>query len=363
MVGLAWGAAMLSKYFAVFLPVGFVFFAVLEPKVRPCLRKPGPYLALVLGLLLFSPVLWWNHVHGWGSFAFQGRRALGGLTFQPGALLAAVGGQAFYLFPWVWAFLVVELVRRGRGLFGGTTVSERFFLCQAIPPLALFFGVACTRRVLPHWTLVGVLPLYPLLGQSWAGFLETRGARRMRRMIMILAALPILIAGLTIVQARTGLLFSGTRDPTLDFFGWDQVARGLEGQGLLSSPDPFLFTSRWYYSGHIAFASRNAVPILCYNANHAQGFACWNSPDDSVGRDGIFIGFNDCSAEVEHFARWFERVEPLDPFPVLRNGVPVRWVRPFRFVRQTKPYPFGNTEPLSHADVPGLARSVEKIVD
>ena len=58
--------------------------------------------------VLFAPVLAWNAGHGWISFVFQGGRALGTLGFRPETLLAALLGQAFYLFPWIWAALVAE---------------------------------------------------------------------------------------------------------------------------------------------------------------------------------------------------------------------------------------------------------------
>src|SRR4051794_13121739 len=53
-VGLAWGGGLLSKYHAVFLPVGLLLSLVLEPTARPWLRRAGPYLALAVGLACFS---------------------------------------------------------------------------------------------------------------------------------------------------------------------------------------------------------------------------------------------------------------------------------------------------------------------
>lgn len=74
-VGLAWGAAMLSKYHGIFLPMGAFFYIVLHPPARRWLAHPGPYIAAAIGLLVFSPVIVWNATHGWASFLFQGGRA------------------------------------------------------------------------------------------------------------------------------------------------------------------------------------------------------------------------------------------------------------------------------------------------
>ena len=41
---------------------------------------------------------------------------------------------------------------------------ERLWLCLAVVPLGVFTAVACFRPVLPHWGLIGLVSLFPLLG-------------------------------------------------------------------------------------------------------------------------------------------------------------------------------------------------------
>lgn len=346
-VGLAWGAAMLSKYHAVFLPAGTLLYVVLEPAARPWLRRAGPYLAFACGLALFWPVVWWNATHEWASFAFQGGRALGAARFRPDALAAAVLGQALYLFPWIWLALLTILIGRGRRFFSASTsAGERFLLCQAVVPLSAFLGVACLSPVLPHWTLVGYLSLFPMLGQVWAA---PPGLSTRRRVVLV--ALPLLIGVMAVVQTRTGILQQGghgtlglvrvSRDPTLDLYGWDAVGRELERRGLLDRPNTFLFTSAWYYSGHLAFSTRrHATPVLCYNAWDARSFMFWSRPEDWVGQDGILVSLNGHLAEPHCFDRYFSSIEPLGSFEVRRAGAAVRQVRLFRCRRQTEPFPF-----------------------
>ncbi len=175
-VGLAWGGAMLSKYHAVFIPLGTVLYALLDRPSRRWLVHPGPYLALGLGLLLFSPVIVWNAGHGWVSFLFQGGRAVGSAMLRPDYLAVALLAQAAYLFPWVWLPLVVILVREFRRWSRIKDDHERLWLCLAIVPLAAFTAVACFRSVLPHWGLIGLVPLFPILGREWSA--ATRELRR-----------------------------------------------------------------------------------------------------------------------------------------------------------------------------------------
>ena len=101
---------MLSKYHGVLIPLGTAYIA-LRPPMRRWLLRPGPYLALAVGLVTFSPVLFWNASHGWASFLFQGGPPCGSWTLRPDYLF----GSTFwlrpgYLFPWVWGSLIVILI-------------------------------------------------------------------------------------------------------------------------------------------------------------------------------------------------------------------------------------------------------------
>jgi 4-amino-4-deoxy-L-arabinose transferase-like glycosyltransferase len=362
--GLAWGGAMLSKYQAVFLPLATAVYLVLEPRARPNLRRPGPYVALGVGVGVvgFAPVIGWNAAHGWGLFVFQGGRGLGRPGFRPDRFAAFLAGQAGYLFPWIWIPLVRVLYRETRAVVERQAAdpADRFLLCQALVPLLAFGAVALGQPVLPHWSLVGFLAAFPLLGKAWARRMVARAGRDGVR-IAVLAALPVVLAAIVLLHARTGFLQQGGRagiglipaksDPTADFYGWDQVARALEQRGLLNQPNAFLFSDRWYVCGHLAFAIDRRRPVVCYNRRHAQNFTYWSRPEDWVGHDGLFVGVNDCTLVALDLARWFRRFEPLAEIPVVRNGVPIRVIHLYRGVSQVAPFPFGN-DPKAQAAGP-----------
>ena len=362
-VGLAWGGALLSKYHAVFLPAGFLLYLLSERRERGVLRTPGPYLALALGGLLFAPVVAWNAAHGWASFAFQASRAVGPLAVRIDAVAAAVGGSALYLFPWIWVGLA-RVLGRGGGPAGARDPAERLLWCQAVVPLAAFAAVACVRPVLPHWSLVGFVPLLPGLGRDWDQ-LRRADPARLRRRLVLWAAAPVVLALGAATHARWGWLQRGGRgtlglvaaagDPTVDLFGWDQVARQLRARGLIDRPGTFLFTSHWYDSAQVAFATGRRVPVLCYSAHDPRGFAAWSRPEGAVGRDGILLVVGPSSTEPAAYDRWFERIEPLGAFDVTRAGASVRPIRLYRCVRQTRPFP-GGAGPTGGAAGPGSVR-------
>ena len=350
-VGIAWGGAMLSKYHAVLLPAGTLLYLVLRPSARRCLKTPGPYLASLVGCVVFAPVVLWNASHGWASFLFQGTRSGGFKGFRPDYLMEAVVGQIFYLLPGIWLWLMViavGLIRRGPRRW---TNAEAFLLCQALPAQCLFLGVASYSQILTHWPLIGFIALMPMLGRDLPHYLDTQ-PRLIRPLIALCLATPIVFAGLFLAQANFGLfqdskgrlagVISPQDDLTVDTILWDQVATELKLRGISDTPNTFLFTCNWRYSAELSLATRHELPVACYHRD-ARSFSFWSRPEDYLGRDGIFIRTGQGVAEDTYFAPWFRQIERLPDIPIVRAGFPMQTVRVFRCKNQISPYPFGYT--------------------
>jgi 4-amino-4-deoxy-L-arabinose transferase-like glycosyltransferase len=348
-VGLAWGAAMLSKYHAVLLPAGALLYLLLRPSARRCLRTPGPYLAAVAGLAVFAPVVVWNATHGWASFAYQSGRASGFHGFKVATLIEALVAQVLYLTPWVFVGMVVVLARLLRRAPRNWSDAEAFYFSQALPALGLFLGVATFRQIMAHWPMIGFVALMPLVGRTLAERWAAR-PRRVSRVLGTLAAIPLVLGILVVVHARTGLLQDGRgrllgmlparADRTVDTIRWGQIARELRQRGLLDEPGTYLFTDYWQFSASLEMATEQAKPVACF-IRDARSFTFWSEPEDWVGRDGIFVSVEDGLAEANYFAPWFTRIEPLASVPIMRAGFPMQTVRLYRCVHQNVPFPFG----------------------
>lgn len=71
LAGVFLGCSLLSKYTAILILPGILIFLLLSSAKRKYLWSFNTYLALVLALVVFSPVIIWNAEHEWVSFAFQ----------------------------------------------------------------------------------------------------------------------------------------------------------------------------------------------------------------------------------------------------------------------------------------------------
>ena len=356
-VGVVWGLAMLSKYHAVFLPLGAVIYCLVRPRCRWVLVSPGPWLAVAVGLAIFSPVLWWNATHGWASFAFQSGRAVGG-GFNPGTLAGAIGGQIAYLTPWIWWPAIATLVALARGRFDTGEGEERrldvrtFVLCNSLPALGIFLFVAARKPVLPHWSLVGLIATFPLIGKCWADMLVFDSRKVVLKNRLRWATGLVLVATLYVsLHSRFGLIpwrllgDNGVKlakvDMTLDDLFWSDLKRQMAEKGWLPGQGGFVFTGKWYESGHLASVLGPETPVLCYNTRDSRGFADWSRPEDFVGRDGILVSIS-ASPQVEPacFEAWFESIEPLGTVEVASQGLVFKTARIYKCRNQLALFPY-----------------------
>src|SRR5258707_948238 len=74
-VGAAAGAALLSKYTALFFGPAILIWLISVPKLRRWLLSPWLYLGGLTALMVFSAVILWNADHQWVSFIKQFGRA------------------------------------------------------------------------------------------------------------------------------------------------------------------------------------------------------------------------------------------------------------------------------------------------
>jgi len=88
-VGACLGLGLLSKYPMALVGIAAAVFVLLDGPSRRCVRRPHPYLAMLLAGAIFSPVIVWNALHQWASFAFQTTGRLQHSRFDLPVLIAS----------------------------------------------------------------------------------------------------------------------------------------------------------------------------------------------------------------------------------------------------------------------------------
>jgi len=311
--GLAAGLALMSKYSAILPMAGVVVAIVTHPAWRIWLRRPQPYAAGMVALLVFAPVLAWNAGHGWVSLAFQGGRAAAA-GFRPFGPLVTLGGEAAFLLPWIWTGLMAALVR---GFRVGRGQPGSWLLCWlAVLPIALFAVLALwSRNVLFHWAAPGYLFLFPLLG-AWLA--DWPPARAWARGTAVLTAVVLVLA---VAEIRWNWLavFKPGLDPALQAVDLTALRPALAARGLLHAP---IAAPSWSDTGKIDYAIGGDPRVICLNVDCRQ-YGLNDGPRAQAGETILIVAPRQTPARIQaRYGALFERIETLEPLSLAIPGRP-----------------------------------------
>jgi hypothetical protein len=320
--GVCAGLALCSKYSAVLSIIGVIVFLLTEPTSRRWLARPHPYLAGLVALMIFLPVVLWNAGHGWVSFLFQGGRAMG--TFRPLGPFITFAGEAAFLLPWIWVPLVVCGVS---AVGGGASDRKRWLLvCLAAPSIILFTAVSLWGNVFFHWAAPGYLMLVPLLGEAIAR--HWRESRPVR--IWLVGTVAFVVVGTTVLASEVRFSWLPTligeypsgKDPSLEVVDWTSLRQDLANRGLLDKPGLVIAALRWSDAGKIDYALGGNVPVICLGPD-AHQYGLIARLGDYAGNDVLIVArATSLQQIIGQFWFLFDGIEPLAPVTVLHAGRP-----------------------------------------
>jgi dolichol-phosphate mannosyltransferase len=315
LAGVAFGAALLSKYYAVILAPSLVWFLLLSPKYRFWLKRWQPWAAVVLALLVFSPVIIWNSQHQWASFAFQTTRTVG----QKGSTLAKVGTfwamQLAVVTP-VGLVALAAAAARGirRGWFGHED-AWNFATSFSLPVFALFVAASVKTGVHVNWTAPAFLSLSMAAA---AAFLEGRAWWRAGAWALAVMAVVATVLGHVILAtgkpARIAYNHTG---------GWRTLAtrvgearRELAAQ---TGQDPFVIgADKYNIAAEAGFYLH--LPGQCVNlfavGERGLGYRYWTDLQLLEGRPAVAAMFGRQEKTLEELRAHFERLDVKPSQPV-----------------------------------------------
>ena len=249
-VGVAAGAALLSKYTALFFGPAILIWLIAVPKLRRWLMSPWLYLGGLVAAAMFAPVILWNADHHWVSFIKQmGRARIE--DFKPAFIAELIPTQIAFATPLVWILGAMGLYalyqRRAGALPARALVNATFWTI-----VAYFLWHSLHARVEANW-FAPVYPAFAIAAAVAANLVqwEPREQRTVDFCLRWAAPMGIVMFALLIVQANTGVLNGYRRDATVRSVGvgWRELASAIEAtrarNGALCVLAPDYGTTGW----------------------------------------------------------------------------------------------------------------------
>lgn len=316
-LGLSFGLALLSKYTAILLvPCLFIYLVLTDD--RRWLKTLHPYLSLLIGLLCFLPVVYWNSHHDWISFTFQLSHGLGGQSYSFDRLVEYIVGQLLVTGPIVWFLGIYAafawLFRKDK--------AQLFLILMALPVI-LFFGFSSLKKLAgPNWPVFAYFTFSILVTKY---FLDSTS--KIRRSLWYAALISSLfISAILTLHARFNVIQLGrfskelaVTDATNWFYGWRELGAELKkypGMKFAVTPSHQLSAEIIYYTDEKIFVQTDE------KVARTSQFNLWPWPDGLKGKDGFYVWAE--GDAVGPYGEYFTSTAAADTLSILRGGIDVR---------------------------------------
>ena len=356
LAGVTIGLALLSKYHSIFLIFGAFLYMLFYNRKWFLARET--WLALLIALLIFSPVILWNFNNHFISFTFHGER------IEPMArgirwdyFVSEVIGQFFYNNPVNFIIIVFAMIALIRGQKILDKEYIRLILLISLP-LALIFPVfSLFRPTLPHWT-----------GPAYLGFILLAAAYlreiSMKRPLVRIFPVPVHIAlvfMLTIVIAGTfqikygwiPMQRLGIEDPARQLYGWKQLGEKFsltvkkdEEQGILTGSSPIL-TFRWFPAANFDYYLARPLHKNVYALGELERIHKYYWIDRirgplQKGLNAYYLALSDDYRDPGGlYGMLFDSIRPADTLTIYRGQEIIRQAYVYRLIGLKEDIEFG----------------------
>jgi 4-amino-4-deoxy-L-arabinose transferase-like glycosyltransferase/membrane-associated phospholipid phosphatase len=316
--GLWTGLGCLSKWTNLLQPICWGVFFLLWPPARSHLRRPGPYLALLIAALFCLPPLIWMQQHQWITLEHV---ATDGQLDQPwnhtyvGRFLTEETAALHPLFFVAAMWAALAFWRRGR------RDPFQLFLFSMSGPL--FFGcfvLSWHSHVETNWIAPSVIPLFCLMAVYWSKRWRENAAIRD----------PVLAGGIAFGLVFVVILHDPNLvnkllhrklPPKLDLLrrahGWKEMAAivGRARQELAAEgPPAFVIAEHYGFASELSFylpeakSQVSAEPLVYFyaSAHPANQFFYWPNYLGRAGQNALFVReISRPALRPDWLARWW----------------------------------------------------------
>jgi dolichol-phosphate mannosyltransferase len=318
--GICLGVGLISKYSIALLIPTLAVFMIWDPKSRRWWGRYEPYLAGLVALAIFSPVIVWNAEHDWASFAFQTSRRLAEAPhFALPRLLASI---LILITPTGVLAIIAALARE--------KARPRFMVLAIFLPLSVFGAFSLRHEVKLDWT-----------GALWSAALPAMGFTMIATGRMRAAWAPTVVAMLLIYAAGLHYLVLGL--PGLGYgkhielvpVGWRELNQHIidtaeiyrkqnDADVLIVGMDRYAIASELAFYGEKNLHS----PVETMNSHLFGGMSLmygrWTPPESQKRRDLLLVAFDEKELTDLAVEAHVERLGPIEDDVLVRDGSVIR---------------------------------------
>ena len=334
LAGVTIGLALLSKYHSAFLVLGVFLYMLFFN--RKWFRAKETYLAFLIALALFAPVIIWNYRNSFVSFTFhENRVGYSGTHIRWDYFWTELAGQFLYCNPVnfiIVLFSLLAVILRKQFL---ARPALRILLTTSLPLALVFMAFSLYRSTLPHWTGPAYLGLI-LVAAAWLS--GSAGKDPYPKLIpwplRIALFFQLLLITAGVLQINYGIIplnRYGIDDITVQLQGWHQLGEKFKTvserdliKGKISVNAPIL-SFRWFPAANLDYYIARPVHKKVYSLGtlsliHKYYWIDKDRGDLQKGTDAYYIALsNNYRDPHERYGLLFDSIVAADTLKIFRG--------------------------------------------
>jgi undecaprenyl-diphosphatase len=228
---------------------------------RYLLKSLKPYTALLISLLVFSPVIIWNFQHDWVTIRHTAGQAhvSEGLKISLKNFIEFLGSQIGIITPIIFVMMFYALFK-----LGTKSLQSGFLLYFSIPVIGFFLLKSIQGKVQPNWAMTGYITGIIAFAKYFMGR-GTKGKGQGR--LLVIAGITVAILVTVIAHYPSIIKLPPKLDPSSRLRGWKELGVEISRihDSMKNKGEVFIFSDRYQVSSELAFYVKGYPRTYCIN--------------------------------------------------------------------------------------------------
>jgi undecaprenyl-diphosphatase len=285
LLGISVGLGLLTKYTMAFFFLSGFLFLLFSRDNRRLLTTSGPYIAVIVSLAVFSPVIFWNAANRWITLKHTAGQAhvAEGLKISATSFLEFFGSQLGVITPVLFILIFSALWKLRK------TQNGAFLFWFSVPTVIFFVLKSFQGKVQANWALSGYATGFIAFS---AYYIKTISSSKRGGKILVITGI-LLSFVITIFAYFPSILhLPQEKDPTSRLVGWKELGQEVTMicREMAKSAPVFIFSDRYQVSSELAFYMDSHPATYCINLGRRMNqYDLWPGFENFIGHHAIFV--------------------------------------------------------------------------
>ncbi|MCX7918491.1 MAG: glycosyltransferase family 39 protein [bacterium] len=340
--GICIGLGLLSKYtMGLLIPALFLFF-MFSREPRYWLKRKEPYLSLLIGFIVFSPVIYWNYLHNWISFRHitELSKVTHGIKFTFGYFFEYLGSQIGILTPWFFGAMVYAWWKYWSPSLETQPMLNKvpvywYLWCTSAPIFLTFLVKSVQGKVQANWAAPAYYTGLMLTVAVFDRKFKDAKTKQQKNLIALLTWISIILTALLVLllhkpdYVRKLIPLKAKYDVTNRLRGWHELGEQVgqvqfEILAETNGKQVFIFSDSYQVASELAFYVPGQPETYCINLGRRMNqYDIWNGWNKLLGQNALYITDNQKQFN-EKIINVFEQCYLARTVPIYREKELVR---------------------------------------